>query len=482
MSNSVSNVDYTNRDYDAFRNMMIAKLQEKIPEYTDTSETDAGIVIIEALANGLDILSMYLDIIANDLFLPTTQSRKTALMLAKTLGYVPYERTASEYKQVFVLTALRDVSTVIPKGTLVKVPNNYDGEETLYYETQENLTIPSNHLGDEKTGNEYNYTVTVKSGRTISDDVIGSSNGSAFQTFQCTYSGVILDTLKVYVDEGNGEELWSKVDTFYNTDGNSKVYIVSVDENDVCRITFGNNYNGKIPQMLSNNISATYMIGGGAKSNVSNNTITTLETGIAFVGSTFNVGCLTVAHDKEDIDSIKLNAPTHFIAQDRLITLGDYNSLLKSSFPQFRNIMTLNDNTEPLELSINYHMKYGYTFTTALENELDEFIGERQIAGVTYEFKECSQQTVTGDIKIYLKHNYSEPSDFNTSLNSFVTDYFSELDVGESVIKNDLEDSIKNNFECVRTVAVNGVDDIISPSNSHTLLVNGLTLHSIINT
>ena len=145
MSNSVSNVDYTNRDYDAFRNMMIAKLQEKIPEYTDTSETDAGIVIIEALANGLDILSMYLDIIANDLFLPTTQSRKTALMLAKTLGYVPYERTASEYKQVFVLTALRDVNTIIPKGTLVKVPNNYDGEETLYYETQENLIIPPNH-------------------------------------------------------------------------------------------------------------------------------------------------------------------------------------------------------------------------------------------------------------------------------------------------------------------------------------------------
>ena len=63
------NIDYTSRDYEAFRELLIQKLQEKMPEYTDTSETDAGIVILEALANGLDVLSLYLDIIANSLFL-----------------------------------------------------------------------------------------------------------------------------------------------------------------------------------------------------------------------------------------------------------------------------------------------------------------------------------------------------------------------------------------------------------------------------
>ena len=57
-------IDYTSRDYEAYRTLMIEKLQEKMPEYTDTSSTDAGIVIIEALANGLDILSLYSDIIS----------------------------------------------------------------------------------------------------------------------------------------------------------------------------------------------------------------------------------------------------------------------------------------------------------------------------------------------------------------------------------------------------------------------------------
>ena len=54
-------IDYTSRDYEAYRELMIQKLQEKMPEYTDVSQTDAGIVILECLANGLDILSMYSD-------------------------------------------------------------------------------------------------------------------------------------------------------------------------------------------------------------------------------------------------------------------------------------------------------------------------------------------------------------------------------------------------------------------------------------
>ena len=87
------NIDYTSRDYEAFRELLIQKLQEKMPEYTDTSETDAGIVILEALANGLDILSLYSDIIANDVILPTTQDRKLAVIMARCLGYIPYNQT-----------------------------------------------------------------------------------------------------------------------------------------------------------------------------------------------------------------------------------------------------------------------------------------------------------------------------------------------------------------------------------------------------
>ena len=113
-------IDYTSRDYEAFRELLIAKLKEKMPEYTDTSETDAGIIIIEALANGLDIMSLYADIVANDVILTTTQDRKLAVILARCLGYIPYNQTAAKYQQVFVLSEIQEDDIVIPQGKVVK--------------------------------------------------------------------------------------------------------------------------------------------------------------------------------------------------------------------------------------------------------------------------------------------------------------------------------------------------------------------------
>ena len=43
-------IDYTSRDYESIKQDMIAMLKRILPEYTDTSETDAGIVILECFA------------------------------------------------------------------------------------------------------------------------------------------------------------------------------------------------------------------------------------------------------------------------------------------------------------------------------------------------------------------------------------------------------------------------------------------------
>ena len=82
------NVDYTSRDYDSFRTDMIARLQQKIPEYTDTSPSDFGIVLIELLAHGLDILSYYNDRVAREMFLDTATERDSVVSIATNiLGY-----------------------------------------------------------------------------------------------------------------------------------------------------------------------------------------------------------------------------------------------------------------------------------------------------------------------------------------------------------------------------------------------------------
>ena len=40
-------IDYTSRDYASIKQDMLAMLKSRMPDYTDTSETDAGIVLLE---------------------------------------------------------------------------------------------------------------------------------------------------------------------------------------------------------------------------------------------------------------------------------------------------------------------------------------------------------------------------------------------------------------------------------------------------
>ena len=200
------NIDYTDRDYESYREMLIQKLQEKMPEYTDTSQSDAGIVILECLANGLDILSLYIDAIANDVLLPTTQDRRIACILARNFGYTPYNQTASVTPQVFVLNSIKEEPMIIPKGTVVTT-DSLDTLNMVSFETVEDLLIPAGCLGDEKDDNgNYIYTVNVEQGSSITNDLIGTSNGSPYQTMRLNYTEVLTDSIRLFVDEGDGEE------------------------------------------------------------------------------------------------------------------------------------------------------------------------------------------------------------------------------------------------------------------------------------
>ena len=227
-------IDYTSRDYEAYRTLLIQELQKRMPEYTDTSQTDAGIVIIECLANGLDICSLYSDVIANDCFLPTTQDRRIAVLLARQLRYIAKNQTASVIQQVFVLSNVMDRDIIIPKGSVVHTAESTD-MVVVYFETTDDLIIPAGELGDEKTeAGEYKYMVNVQQGTSVNEDLLGTSNGQPYQSFKLNYQEVLTDSIQLMIDEGNGFELWTQVNTFIDSDETSKHYTVTVDEFDNC--------------------------------------------------------------------------------------------------------------------------------------------------------------------------------------------------------------------------------------------------------
>lgn len=236
-------IDYTSKDYESFRNDMISKLMVKMPEYTDLRQSDAGIVILELLAQGLDVLSYYQDVMANEVFLTTEEQRSNALKWCKMLGYTPKASTPSEFEQVFELSAKQTKPVVIPAGTVVKTVGT-SVEPSIYFETVEELTIPVGKLGSETHVEDgktvYDYSVKIIQGQSISNELVGSSNGSIKnQTFKLGYTPVILDSIVLLVNEGDGFTKWNRVDTFVDSSPLSRDYMVSINDNDEAVITFG---------------------------------------------------------------------------------------------------------------------------------------------------------------------------------------------------------------------------------------------------
>ena len=94
-------LDYVTKDYEGYRQLMLDLIPQYAPEWTDTSQSDFGVVLIELLANGLDILSYYQDKNFNESFLATAKTRKAVINLCKMLGYELAHQTPAVHKIEF---------------------------------------------------------------------------------------------------------------------------------------------------------------------------------------------------------------------------------------------------------------------------------------------------------------------------------------------------------------------------------------------
>ena len=80
-------IDYVTKDYDGFREGMLALIPQLLPSWSDRSESDFGVVLIELFAYVADILSYYQDRVANEAYLSTATQRRSVAELLRLIGY-----------------------------------------------------------------------------------------------------------------------------------------------------------------------------------------------------------------------------------------------------------------------------------------------------------------------------------------------------------------------------------------------------------
>lgn len=458
MRNINSTIDYITKDYEGFRDLMIQSIPKYAPEWTDTSQSDMGIVLIELLAQGLDVLSYYQDKTFQENFLATAKTRRSVLNLCKLLGYDLKSQVPAKYKVKFTKSADYTQKAVkIPKGTKLGTDPLLSAQ--IVFETDEDLII---NIG------ETEGTVSVTHGQTIHNDLIGVGDNSVDQRYKLTYADVLKDTIEVRTqlrtDNGGGGnyQQWVMVDDFLSSDSTHRHFTVETDEFNNCYVVFGNGVTGMcVPSNY--NIHVSYRVGGGKIGNVGAKTINTyVDNEIAGISKFTNDRiAYQQGEDLEDINEARLKAPARYRTLNRAITRQDF---------------------EDIVLDIDGVAKCKVIEGFNIEREVNIYVAPEGYGRVSSELKELIAEKLT---PIKLVHDKPvvkdvEYCDFDITLtatigsnfvNEEVKGYIEEVlkrkfklddcDFGQTIYKTDIFRYILNEVGQVRNI------EISSPPSDH---------------
>jgi len=360
-------IDYLSRDYDSFRQEILKLIPRKLPEWTDRSEADFGIALIELFAYMADILSYYQDRVANEAFLTTAQERRSIIDHLRLIGYeMAPAAAAAASLSVIVANAVNSVVEV-RKGDQFATPSTkdrrsvtfeYTGEKPLLIDLNQPISIPATKPdGSELKGfKEFKDVIPVREGRTISKELIGISTGLPNQRYRLAQPKLLRNSLEITVDTGVPSPPWRlRKNIIYSgraltpdqlkaleyqdrisstlafSRGADTDYTIETDENEVTTVIFGDGQYGQIPGGGAR-IIANYRVGGGAVGNVGARQIKGISKApqLQLIGAkVLNREAASGGAERETIEQAVKYGPTVFRSMQRAVTAEDYVSQAK---------------------------------------------------------------------------------------------------------------------------------------------------------
>jgi predicted phage baseplate assembly protein len=199
----------------------------------------------------------------------------------------------------------------------------------IVFETLAEATVPA------KVGSTNGSVQAAASqGTTVSNEVIGTSNGQLNQVYKLSQASVINNSVSVV----SGGVTYTQVPYLIDYNGYDAVFSLYTNAAGVSYVLFGDNISGRVPTN-SSVIYATYRVGGGTSGNVAANTIKTILTnnqvGLTVLNTVYgnpeDNGSATGGTDAETTDSIRINAPLSLRTINRAVSLSDYAALVKAA-------------------------------------------------------------------------------------------------------------------------------------------------------
>lgn len=277
-------------------------------------------VLLDLLAYNTYYNSFYLNMIVNETFLATAQKRNSVVNLARSLNYTPRSTTSATIAGTALLSVTGSPSVItIPAYTTFS--GSIDSI-TYTFNTIESITVSA-------SSGIYSTDLTLKEGRFITQRYVVNSSDSD-QRFLITNPGIDTSTLTVIVQNSVADTTQynhTKVKDFVQITSSSKVYFIEEVEDQQYEIFFGDGVLGSA-LVNGNVVILQYLVSSGEAGNDIQ--------ALTFTGSIENVTGITFTEDepssgganRENISKIKFNAPKAYQAQNRVVTVEDYKSLI----------------------------------------------------------------------------------------------------------------------------------------------------------
>ena len=389
MSTSNTALRVTELDFFSIRNNLKNYLRSQ-SEFTDYDFEGSGMsVLLDVLAYNTYYNGFYLNMAANEAFLDTAQLRQSVLSHAKAINYVPTSSRGA-LARINVKVTPEGTEPIIGTLTLEKytrlLGRDKDGVNYPF------VTINANTVS--KSANTYTFSnVFIKQGEVITNQFLMTTN-NVTRRFEVPSANVDTTTMVVTVqDSASNTHTWEYKSAGNITDLTSESLVYFVEENEKLGYTvyFGDDVIGKAPK-VGNIINITHLDTIGAISNNINDFAFTQK-----IGGTYsnNVAVSTVdvsygGQNKEAINQIRFRAPQYYTAQNRAVTVGDYESLITKDYNNIDAVTIWGgeDNDPPVYGKVYISLKTkGFYALSNLEKEniKNQLITNRNVITVTPE-------------------------------------------------------------------------------------------------
>lgn len=376
-------------DFDQIKTNLKAYLKQQ-SQFQDYDFEGAGLnILLDILAYNTHYNSYYLNMVANEAFLDTAILRDSVVSHAKTLGYIPFSVTAPRA----IVNVTVDSGTTTPET--LTIPKGFNFSSSIIDNVSYNFVALEETTVTKSNTSFYFENLNIYEGSLVNYVFNYVENSNPKSVFVLPDNNVDTTTISVSVTPNVGNtstQVYSQVTDILDVTSESPVYFLQESKNGNYEIYFGD---GVVGKALNDGavVTVTYLVTNGVAANQANGFVAASSIGAY---SDIVIDVIDVASGgatRETVDSIKYSAAAQYATQNRLVTVKDYESYIKSKYPSVDSLSVWGGETETpkvfgkVYIALKPKTNY-YISETEKQRIIDDIISPKSIVSVSAEIRD----------------------------------------------------------------------------------------------